>query len=175
MHEALQPEMTNEERLTQWIAKYGDDVMQTCFMYLLDRSLAQDAMQDTFIKAWQGMSKFERRNNSSEKTWIIRIAINTCIDYKRTSWFRHIDLSKALEDIPSPFISVSENSRKLFYEVLWLPTKYKQVILLYFYHNLTMDETASILKVSRAAVQKRLQKAYVLLRYLPEGGVDFEN
>ncbi|MEG2951456.1 MAG: sigma factor-like helix-turn-helix DNA-binding protein, partial [Clostridia bacterium] len=61
-------------------------------------------------------------------------------------------------------------SRALFQEVMRLPAKYKQVILLYYYHDMTMAETAKVLELSRATVQNRLQKAYALLRYEPEGG-----
>ena len=53
--------------------------------------------QDVFIKAWKAMDRFQGR--SSEKTWLYRIAINTCRDYQRTGWFRWMDRSVTPEDM----------------------------------------------------------------------------
>ena len=64
---------------------------------------------------------------------------------------------------------VSDESRSVFFEVMQLPDKLKQVILLYYYHGMNLEETAGILRISRAAVQKRLKKAYELLRIQLEG------
>ena len=79
----------SETRLKEWISRYSDDVLRTCFVLLSDQSLAEDAMQDTFTKAWKNMSQFEGRENASPKTWLMRIAVNTCKDYRRTQWLRH--------------------------------------------------------------------------------------
>lgn len=51
----------SENRLREWISRYSDDVLRTCFVLLSDQSLAEDAMQDTFTKAWKNMSQFEGR------------------------------------------------------------------------------------------------------------------
>ena len=55
----------SEVQLESWITEYGDAVLRTCYLYLGDRALAQDALQDTFIKVWRGMSK--RRGDSAVK------------------------------------------------------------------------------------------------------------
>ena len=162
------PVKAPEARLDEWTALYGDAVLRTCFMYLSDRALAEDATQDTFIKVWRGVVRFEGRNDSSIKTWILRIAINTCKDYHRTAWFRHVDLSKALENLPPAIRDVTDESRTIFLDVMRLPLALKQVVLLYHFHDLTLAETAQILHVSRSAIQHRLRKAYALLRSEPE-------
>ena len=79
----------SEIRLKEWISRSSDDVLRTCFVLLSDQSLAEDAMQDTFTKAWKNKSQFEGRENASPKTWLMRIAVNTCKDYRRTQWLRH--------------------------------------------------------------------------------------
>ena len=65
-------------------------------------------------------------------------------------------------------------SRELFLTVMGLPDKYKQVVLLYHYQNMTMEEVADALRVSRPAVSRRLKKAYELLRAELEGGAEYE-
>ena len=156
-------------KLEAWLTEYGDSVLRTCYLYLADRALAEDALQDTFVKVWRNMNRFEGRDGSSPKTWILRIAINTCKDYKRTAWLRYTDRSKTVEDLPLAFRDVTEESRALFQSVMQLPGKFKQVILLYYFHDMTMAETAEALGISRATVQNRLKKAYELLRYEAEG------
>ncbi len=151
-------------RLEQWITEYADAVLRACFVYLSDAALAEDAMQDTFVKAWRSMDTFEGRNGCSEKTWLMRIAINVCHSYKRTKWFRHVDLSKALDELPPACQAVLPEDRTLFLDILRLPEKYKQVILLYYYQELTLVECAAALSISRSAAHHRLKKARELLR-----------
>ena len=100
MTDALVPGESRELRLEAWLTAYGDAVLRMCFIYLADRQLAEDALQDTFLKAWRRMDSCEARSGASAKTWIMRIAINTCKDYRRSAWFRHVDMEKAIEDIP---------------------------------------------------------------------------
>ena len=114
-------------------------------------------MQDTFTKVWRHMERFERRNDCSIRTWIMRIAVNTCKDYLRSSWFKRRKQTCALEEIPPALMPVSQDSRELFLDVLRLPEKYKSAILLYYYQELTTEEVAMALGVSRPTLNRRLQ------------------
>ena len=67
----------SENRLREWISRYSDDVLRTCFVLLSDQSLAEDAMQDTFTKAWKNMSQFEGR----EKRFAQDVADAHCRQY----------------------------------------------------------------------------------------------
>ena len=161
-------------RLKEWISRYSDDVLRTCFVLLSDQSLAEDAMQDTFTKAWKSMSQFEGREDASPKTWLMRIAVNTCKDYRRTQWLRHRSQTSPIDELPEAVLPTTNVSRELFLTVMGLPDKYKQVVLLYHYQNMTMEEVADALRVSRPAVSGRLKKAYELLRAELEGGAEHE-
>jgi len=169
MNNALVPGEVRRQRLEAWIAEYSDAVLRTCYVYLGDMALAEDALQDTFLRAWRSMDSFEGRNGSSVKTWIIRIAINTCINYRRSAWHRHIDRRKIIEELPQGMTAVTDESRTVFLEVMELPDKLKQAVLLYYYHDLKLEEIVGILKISRSAVQKRLKKACELLKSQLEG------
>ena len=169
MNRALVPSEVRRQRLEAWVAEYSDAVLRTCYIYLADMASAEDALQETFLKVWRNMDRFEGRNGASVKTWILRIAINTCKNYRKSAWFRRVDRSRILEELPPSVTGVTDESRSVFFEVMELPDKLKQVVLLYYYHGMNMEETAQILKISRAAVQKRLKKAYELLRIQLEG------
>jgi RNA polymerase sigma-70 factor (ECF subfamily) len=161
---AAVPGGDRKTRFEHWIACYGDEVLRICFVYLADIGLAEDAMQDTFLKAWNHMAQFEQRNHSTDKTWLMRIAINTCHDYHRSRWFRHVDRTKVLSDISADRIAVAPRERALFMALLYLPAKLKQAVLLYYYQDMTLQEIADCLSVSVSAVHQRLQKAHRLLK-----------
>ena len=94
----------------------------------------------------------------------MRIAINICHDYHRAKWLRNIDARKAIEDLPPRYIAVTPEDHNLLVDVSDLPEKYKQVLLLYYYPEMTLQETADILGISKSTVHKRLHEAQTLLK-----------
>ena len=161
---------TPEERLERWMNVYGDAVLHTCFVCLSDVHLAEDAMQDTFVKAWKAMGRLENKYDYSEKAWLLRIAINTCNDYRRGMWFRRITLPGALDNLPPALIAVSPKERETFLVVLSLSPKYRQVIQLHYYENMNLREMSAILGLSVSSVHHRLKKTEETLRRELEGG-----
>ena len=104
----------------------------------------------------------------------MRIAINPCKDYRRTAWFRHIDRKQSLEELPPQLLSVEPKDETLTLLVMELPDRYKQVILLYYFQGLTMQETAEAIDASQTTVQRRLKKAESLLKIELTGGMTYE-
>lgn len=143
--------------LEEAIALYGNALLRLCFFYLKDRMLAEDAVQDTFIKAYKSFFGF--RGQSSLKTWLTRIAINVCKDYLKKSKIQIIDDERALMKIPcsdtTEFVSEKEN---VVLEIMKLAPKYKDVILLYYYQEFTIPEIAKILKMPTGTVSTRLKR-----------------
>ena len=163
--------MTREEILSEWMQQYGDLITRTCCLYLGDRGLAEDASQETFLRAWKSMAQFEGRNNAAPKSWLIRIAINTCKNIRRTAWFRKTDRSVTPEELPLP---AQEEDRTLLMTVQALPDKQREVVILRYYHGMSLDEAARTLGLSRSTAFHRLQKALKRLRIQWEGGTENE-
>lgn len=159
-----------EARLEGWVRTYGTAILRTCFVCLSDAREAEDAMQETFIKAWRAMDAFEGRNGASEKTWLCHIALNVCRDVQRSRWFRHIDMRRALEDLPQGVSAALPEDRTLLLDVMQLPEKYKQPILLYYYHDMTIEEVAQVLHIGKSTVHNRLRKAEGMLKLALKGG-----
>ena len=79
--------MPDEQReLVRLMAQHKTQLMRMAYMYLGDMGLAEEAVQDTFLKAYAHLDRF--RGESGEATWLTRIAINTCKDIRRTAWFK---------------------------------------------------------------------------------------
>ncbi len=149
-----------EYELEQMMNQYGDYIARTCYIYLKDWALAEDAVQEVFIKAYKHMSEF--RKESSEKTWLTSIAINICKNYVRTSWFRKVQIG--IEKIETRNTLEDElinqiNQSELLKQVMDLPIKYREVILLYYYQDFKINEIAEILGISESSIKMRLNRA----------------
>ena len=158
------PDASRENKLKRWVDAYADTLLRTCYLCLGDMHLAQDALQETFLKAWRGMDKFEQKNVQSEKAWLIRIAMNVCRDHLRSPWHRRVDRRMTPEELPPSMLAAPQEDRDLLIDICRLPDKYKQVILLYHYHEMTVQETAAALHIPAATAYKRLRKGRVLLK-----------
>ena len=141
--------------------KYGDNLLRMCFVYLKDVHLAEDAAQDTLLRAYRSYVKF--KGDSSEKTWMMRIAINVCKNYLRRPWWKHTDCSEILAEIPAPD-GCEANDDSVIVEVMKLSAKYKEVILLFYYQELKIKEIAQALKLPEGTVSVRLKRAREILK-----------
>ena len=160
-----------DEALCALVEQYQAALLRVCYMYLRDRALAEDAVQESFIKAYRTMDSF--RGECSQKTWLMRIAVNTCRDMLRSAWFKRLDRRITPEELPQAAAPQQEHDAELALEVMRLPRKLKDVVLLYYYQNLTMAETADALGISQSSVSVRLTRARSRLRAaLERGAID---
>ncbi len=146
---------------------FGNDVLRTSYMYLKDLQKAEDAFQEVFCKIYRKYGSF--RGDSSEKTWIIKITINVCKDILRNSWIKRVLLTDKigvqndLTDVESKIIKKEEN-RRLFSEVTSLPRSYKEVMILYYYHEFNTAEISRIINIAEGTVRSRLHRGREILR-----------
>lgn len=171
-----------DKEIERLIEHYGNDVLRISYIYLKDKHLAEDAFQEVFVKVYKNFSKFQGK--SSEKTWILTITMNTCKDMLRSSWLKRIirfednesnnlelkDISESLDDTIIKKIEYGE----LLNEVINLPSKYKELILLYYYENISTSEISKILKIPEGTVRSRLFRAREILKYNIGGKIEYE-
>ena len=167
------PNQTPAERLDQMVRQYEKDLLRICCIYLRDRTAAEDVVQETFLKAFRDMEAF--RGESSEKTWLIRIAINSCRDYRRSAWYRYIDFRVTVDQLPIlSSAPPSDDHIALTMAIMKLKPKYLEAVLLYFYEGYPIREIAKMQRLTEAAVSNRIRKAKQKLRNELEGGEDDE-
>ena len=156
-----------EEQLIQLIGKYEKDLLRLCCMYLKDMSMAEDAVQETFLKAYKNLDAFH--GDSSCKTWLIRIAVNVCNDMYRSSWHRFVDRKVDLDKLQIPQDDQNEVSMSLMMDILRLPYPFRQIILLYYYEDFRLSEIAEMLNISKSLASRRLKKAREKLKDVLKG------
>lgn len=162
--ESAQPEII----LTRLVEQYQTPLLHICYMILHDETLAEDAVQETYLKAYRALESF--RGESSEKTWLFRIGVNVCRDMRRSRWFRYVDRRVTPDTLSMQSDEANEDHEDLSQAIVRLPDKYKEVILLHYYQNMNVREIAQTLGLAPSSVSNRLKKARERLRVLMERG-----
>lgn len=160
--------ISQQERLADMVVQYQALLLKVCYAYLCNAEEAKDAVQETFLKVYKSMGSF--RGECSEKSWIIKIARNTCLDMRRSAWFQRVDKRIQVEDLPAASDpAISEEEKELTAAVLRLPQRLKDAVILYYFQGFSMRETADILGISQPSVSGRLSRARKKLKSQLEG------
>lgn len=77
------PDNDRDQFFVKLVNEYQGVLLHMCYVSLRDQELAKDAVQETFLKAYRSLPTF--RGESSEKTWLIQIALNTCRSMQRSA------------------------------------------------------------------------------------------
>ena len=157
-----------KDDFSKLVEQHQASVMRICYIYLRDITLAEDAAQETFLKAYKAMSRF--RGESTKKTWLIQIAINTCKDINRCAWNRKNNRYITPEMLPLAYDPFEKEDEILLVAIMNLPDKQREAILLYFYQDLGLKEVSEIIGISVPTVSKRIQKGVKMLYSSLKGG-----
>ncbi len=129
----------------------------------------EDLVQDVFLAAFLGLKKF--RCECSLKTWLFTITINKCRSYryKRMLYLRFFSQPAAKASIVPAHAEGKapmddETFDRVRCAVAALPAKYREPVVLRYLQELSTDETARILGISKNALQVRLSRARERLR-----------
>lgn len=144
---------------------YGDYIARICYIYLKNKTLAEDATQEVFINAYIWMNDF--RQECSEKTWLTSIAINVCKGYLRANWQRRVQIGiERMQgyDTTEGDLEIRIANTEILKKVMNLKIKYREIILLYYYQDLKVNEIADMLKISESSVKMRLKRARTKLK-----------
>ena len=157
------PDSNREARLIRMVEHYQSSLLTMCYAYLHERELAEDAVQETFLRAYKALDTF--RGECREKTWLTSIAINVCRNMRKSAWHVHVNRSVTPEEIQvAVWEHDDQEAADLAAAIQQLPDKLKEVVLLYYYQEMTTFEIAKIVGVTRSMVSKRLQKAHAKLQ-----------
>ena len=160
------------------VERYKLLAYSTAFTYVQNIDDAQDLAQESFVKAFLSISSI--KNPATFPSWLRRIVANVCKDWLKKRRLPTVEMDKVdvegfrdhSEDVIVERIRGEKKSRAIAQAVDSLPERYRQVILLRYFSNLSYEEIGQFLKLSKSAVNIRLVRARVLLRkklsYVPE-------
>ena len=144
-------------------------MLRVSYLYLGDREKAEDVMQEVFLRV---MDKQPVLREGSEKSWLLKVALNICRDQWRSSWAKRVILgTKRLDIIPADDELEDRTEKEaLMQAVHSLPADVREVFLLFYYQRYTIEEIAKILDVQAGTVSSRLSRGRKKLKVLLEEG-----
>jgi len=153
------------------VDRYQEAFLRKGLYILRSRDIAEDAVQDTFIKIYKNARKFSERQGASFQSWAYKILINTCYDYAsqkimssnriKLMDFSDLDVSGGVE-----FFSDKEQTSFVRSVLVRLPQRLSRLLFLYFFEDKSYEEIASLEHISLSAVRSGLYRARRQFKYL---------
>jgi RNA polymerase sigma-W factor len=158
-----------QEAFSQLVERYKDPVYHVAFRMLGNAAEAEDVAQEAFVRAYTQLGTYKPEHRFS--TWLLSIASHLAIDQLRRRRF----LALPLEDVPflewladsetGPEDAAIEGERQdeMQHLIQKLPSKYRAVVVLRYWQDLSYEEIATALQLTPALVKARLHRARELL------------
>jgi RNA polymerase sigma-70 factor (ECF subfamily) len=156
-----------EAEVAKLYADYGYVLFRRCYAFLGNSAAAHDAVQEVFVRALSHAQAF--RGDASPRTWLCRIADHLCVDLlrRRNRSPVRLHLDDGEPDLASHVRSDDGDTLVLARRLLeQLGPESQRLAVLYYVDELTQDQLAQELGVSRRTVGKRLQALLVRARAL---------
>lgn len=154
----------DSEAFTHVVEAYQSAVYNFCYRMLGDQFEAEDAAQETFIRAYKGIKTYDRKRSFS--TWILSIAAHYCIDQLRRKKIQltSIDDQPYLEirdPRPNPETTLAKQEQKQKIRLLLnaLSDTDRAAVIMFYWYELSYEEIAKSLGLSISAVKSRLHRA----------------
>jgi RNA polymerase sigma-70 factor (ECF subfamily) len=156
------------------IERHAKSVYLFIFKLVGNKEDSEDIVQETFIKAWQKLSKFDTEKNF--KTWLFSIAKNTAVDKlrkKKSINFSSLNIEEESdfeanlidqEDLPDELFEKKESEENLKSALLKLSENQRFIIYLHINEELTFEEIAEIINKPMNTVKSQYRRAISKLK-----------
>ncbi|MEK4852555.1 sigma-70 family RNA polymerase sigma factor [Paenibacillus sp. FSL H7-0756] len=141
------------------VMEHSDQLYHIAYSYLGNRNDALEALQETTCRAW--MKRRTLKDPSAFKTWLIRILIYVCIDEQRR---RKRAVPTAAENMQQGVMQNSTDAMEMQWALSQVKVKYRHVLLLKYYNDLTLAEIAVLLGKPEGTVKTWQHKGLKQLR-----------
>lgn len=151
---ALLASRRRTEAFEALLAAYQDKVFRLCYSMLGDRTQAEDAAQESFLRIWKSLERY--RGDSALGTWIFSITRNVCLTAISKRAARR---SAPIEEAERAAPQTPSRERDMMRLVGQLPEKYRQAIMLFYMEERSYEEVARMLALPVGTVKTHLHRA----------------
>ena len=148
--------LTDDDLFESVYKRNVDTVYKVCYIFLKNKSDAEDLTQNTFIKYLKYNPEFS--NLKHEKAWFIVTTSNVCKNHLKSWWKKTTVLSHEIEE------TYFDKDNDILEIILTLPVKYKDLIYMYYYEGYTTKEISEMTNTNESTIRTNLSKARVLLK-----------
>lgn len=149
----------DKARFTAAVGRYQNTVYRAALHALGSPQDADDAVQEVFLRLFRHKEPFEGEEHL--RRWLLRVTVNYCRDVLKSPWRRR---RVSWEELPETPVFDRPQQAALYREVMALPEKYRTVLNLFYYEELTVKEIGDLLGVGDSTVTTRLARARRRLR-----------
>lgn len=176
------------EEVQKKIDSYSDLLYKIAYLQLRNNQDAEDVVQETFYQFIKAKKRFETPEH--EKAWLIKVTLNGCRKIWRSAWYRHTNAAPAggagkgagneadgmdMDDIRDTIYDDSrgnvledilkrERSREIMEAVMKLPGRYREVIHLFYFQQMSVKEISVVTKRKESTITSQLTRGRELLR-----------
>lgn len=155
--------MENDVFLTA-AERYQNMVYRVALHYFGNPQDADDAVQEVLLRLYMEEKPFESQEHL--RRWLIRVTVNVCKDTLKSPWRKR---RVSLHEVPDQPVFDKPEQGQLYESVMELPEKYRTVLNLFYYEELSVKEIGALLDVVVTTVTTRLSRARKLLAKQLEG------
>ncbi len=146
-----QQSLRTDDCIEDVIKFYSDMVYRLAFSQMKNKTDADDIFQEVFLRYIKKHPQFE--NEDHRKAWLIRVTINCSKKFWASSWL------KKIEPLDETITFEFSEENDLNFELQKLPSKYRTVIHLFYYEDLSIAEMSTILKQKPSTIRTQLTRA----------------
>lgn len=151
-----------QKQLNDVYDKYADMLYHLALSHLQSKEDAEDVVQEVFCKYYVKTPDFT--DATHEKAWFLRVTVNQCHDLLRHRNIRKYTPLHEIGEIAGQTGIQDEGALDVMHLLSFLPEKLRIVVILHYLEELSVEETASALRLGKSAVKMRLSRARTLLQ-----------
>lgn len=144
--------LSHDDGMEEWIRAMYPEVLRYCLFHCVNRSEAEDATQDTFLKAFRYGAKIMGLGN--RRAFLYRVARNTCIDFARR---KRPGILPGELPVDERGLRIAEANADFMLLLRGLPSEQRELLILRYQQELTIREIAAVLGIPLRTAQSRLR------------------
>lgn len=142
---------------------YTDMIYKLAFSRTKNTFDSEDVFQEVFCRYFRNKTEFQSEEH--KKAWLIRVTINVSNKLFSSAWFRR---TVPLKDN----IEFNQEENLVYFSIIQLPMKYRTVLHLHYYQDMTISDISSVLKIKESTIKSQLLRAKALLKEKLKGDYD---
>lgn len=155
--------LCTDDFITKSVELYSDMMFRVAFNITKNSDDAFDVCQDVFVRLMR--NRYKIKDDEHLKAWLLRSTVNCSKSFCTQAYKRRCILTDEVSEcrITDPF-----EKSELFDAVMRLPEKYSTVIHLFYYEDMSIEQIANVLKITKSAVKSRLHRGREQLKQILE-------
>nr|WP_231495775.1 sigma-70 family RNA polymerase sigma factor [Paucisalibacillus sp. EB02] len=160
----------SRDEAMEWIMdEYGESLKRFIYTYVKNKAQTDDIFQDVLFTVYQKIDTYQGR--ASFKNWLYQVTANKCKDYLRSPFHRIFIWKEEITGVvsdstPETRYLLDEQKRSVIEAILKLPIKYREVLVLQYYKEFSIQEISDLLKVNPSTIKTRIMRAKEKLKDL---------